>query len=254
MNESIKYSVRHALTEVGANSHSIHTVKSILVDLRDYSPNGSIIRELGDFLAHPEEKDRGIAHSNITEAFDGLIRFFRAARGLPVKGGSRFCVRPPFTDIEIMKDLFSLIAELGIASSSSTLMHKVREQQESVSACILCLLQGARFKIRSHKIPASICFISSHVHPLSKEYAPMNNNLGLYAYIPTKLVTGDDKFIYFVMTVVSTQLKPEEWIDFTKPISTNDRNEILYKIERDQRGLLKMWPIPLAEESNRGED
>lgn len=43
-----------------------------IVLARDYTPVGSIFRELGDFLAHPDEKSRGL----VIRAFQETIDFF----------------------------------------------------------------------------------------------------------------------------------------------------------------------------------
>ena len=40
--------------------------------IRDYTPKKSIFRELGDFLAHPDKKDRGI----VIESYDKTISMF----------------------------------------------------------------------------------------------------------------------------------------------------------------------------------
>ncbi|MBQ0745563.1 MAG: hypothetical protein KBT82_02220 [Marinobacter sp.] len=55
-------------------------VALFVVLTRDYAQWGSILRELGDFLAHPKEKDRGIALNSVKEAsgeFEhGLVEYF----------------------------------------------------------------------------------------------------------------------------------------------------------------------------------
>lgn len=47
-------------------------VAMFIVLARDYTPKGSIFRELGDFLAHPDEKNRGL----VIRAFQEIIDFF----------------------------------------------------------------------------------------------------------------------------------------------------------------------------------
>ncbi|RDL44151.1 hypothetical protein DN730_10995 [Marinomonas piezotolerans] len=47
-------------------------IAMFIVLSRDYTPKGSIFRELGDFLAHPDEKDRGL----VIMAFRDVIDFF----------------------------------------------------------------------------------------------------------------------------------------------------------------------------------
>ncbi len=45
-------------------------VALFLTVIRDYSEKSSIFRELGDFLAHPEQKDRGLVINSINEIVD----------------------------------------------------------------------------------------------------------------------------------------------------------------------------------------
>ncbi|MCU8075405.1 hypothetical protein [Shewanella sp. SM29] len=45
-------------------------VAMFLMLSRDYTQKGSIFRELGDFLAHPDEKDRGLVINGFQEAID----------------------------------------------------------------------------------------------------------------------------------------------------------------------------------------
>ena len=40
-------------------------VALMIVLVRDYTPKGSIFRELGDFLAHPDDKDRGLVLNSV---------------------------------------------------------------------------------------------------------------------------------------------------------------------------------------------
>lgn len=47
-------------------------VALFIVLARDYMPKNSIFRELGDFLAHPDQKDRGI----VLSSFQPVIDFF----------------------------------------------------------------------------------------------------------------------------------------------------------------------------------
>lgn len=62
-------------------------VALLVLMTRDYTPKGGVFRELGDFLAHPDAKDRGLVLSRI-EAFAEKIevnpdRAFRADHGDP---------------------------------------------------------------------------------------------------------------------------------------------------------------------------
>ena len=98
--------------DVIAQCNDSDTIKSLIVDLRQCCPRGSIIREVGDFIAHADAKDRGILHKNISTTFEGMGRIVHASKGPPVNGPARFSITPSFTDVEIVDSLFDVFDPL----------------------------------------------------------------------------------------------------------------------------------------------
>ncbi|MCX7255384.1 MAG: hypothetical protein NTZ64_01250 [Polaromonas sp.] len=68
MNEYCKHKVRQFHASFKERSFDQDDVALLIVLTRDYTKKGSIFRELGDFLAHPSEKDRGLVLNSVKSA------------------------------------------------------------------------------------------------------------------------------------------------------------------------------------------
>jgi hypothetical protein len=68
MNEYCKHKVHQFYLSLEKGSFDQDDVALFIVLIRDYSAKGSILRELGDFLAHPDKKDRGIVLNSVKHA------------------------------------------------------------------------------------------------------------------------------------------------------------------------------------------
>ncbi len=150
--------ISRVLDLIASNAHDCDTIKSLIIDLRPCCPNGSIIRELGDFIAHPE-RDRGILHKNIANTFEGMVRFFRASKGLPVDGPAGFGITPSFTDVEIVDSLFDILTTQRILPASDSRLPRIKLQRDSICICLLSLIQGATFALGDKRIPGFISIV-----------------------------------------------------------------------------------------------
>ncbi|RZT98244.1 hypothetical protein EV681_0020 [Advenella incenata] len=65
MNEYVKHSIRKFHKLYQQRVFDQDDVALILVLVRDYTAKGGLLRELGDFLAHPDRKDRGLLITEI---------------------------------------------------------------------------------------------------------------------------------------------------------------------------------------------
>lgn len=68
MNEYCKHKVFQFHKSFKERSFDQDDVALLIVLTRDYTKKGSIFRELGDFLAHPNEKDRGLVLNSVKSA------------------------------------------------------------------------------------------------------------------------------------------------------------------------------------------
>ena len=80
MNRYCRHKVHQFHESFQSCSFDQDDVALFVVLTRDYAQSGSILRELGDFLAHPKGKDRGIVLKSVEEAsgeFEkGLVEYF----------------------------------------------------------------------------------------------------------------------------------------------------------------------------------
>ncbi|MGE4268148.1 MAG: hypothetical protein AB7F25_11990 [Deferribacterales bacterium] len=79
MNSYTKHHILKFYKKYESRSFDQDDVALFIVLARDYTPKGSIFRELGDFLGHPDKKDRGIvidSYSEVIKLFDQEAEIF----------------------------------------------------------------------------------------------------------------------------------------------------------------------------------
>ena len=134
MNKVVRHSIGQAIEAIRVDRCDPFVVKSLLIDLRDVSPNGSILREIGDFIAHPAERNQGLNHRNIRRMVSEMKMAFEK-RG-------RFTIAPTFDGTRIFLELEKAVGQAGFDSQTRD---SLRAKADEIVVCILCLLQGARF-------------------------------------------------------------------------------------------------------------
>lgn len=90
-------------------------VAFFLVTARDYSSAQGVFRELGDFLAHPKEKDRGIVFGQVTKIAPLYEEYLRRDHNVPPSRVDD----PPFDGLsrkDIAQELHGLFLQAGLES------------------------------------------------------------------------------------------------------------------------------------------
>lgn|GEM_PF-5320700 len=110
--------------------------------MRDYSGHGSIMRELGDFLAHPDEKDRGIIIRSVKEATshfeENCLAYFHSKEFEP----------PVFKGLGTEEELSSELKDLFAAANISATGIGVEDGPfRDFVFCIIFLLSSCRLKL-----------------------------------------------------------------------------------------------------------
>ncbi|MEC4724303.1 hypothetical protein HWQ46_01910 [Shewanella sp. D64] len=126
-------------------------VAMFIVLARDYTPKGSIFREFGDFLAHPDEKNRGL----VIKSFQEVINFFDentletfAGAELPKKISLGIGALD-----EVMTSLCAIFALVGIE-------HEVESRNElrfrDFVFCLIFLLGNCRLKMNGQLVKIQV--------------------------------------------------------------------------------------------------
>lgn len=141
MKDSIKSNISRMSNLLCSGTFTSDQVKLIYVDLRDYSVKGSITREIGDYIAHPKGKDRGITHDCIRFQYEEFnkLRDFLSGRGN--NGSATIKVKPAFNGPEIVDDLITQMGKVGIKITLPSDLYAAME------LCIISILQDAEIII-----------------------------------------------------------------------------------------------------------
>jgi DNA modification methylase len=119
--------VQFAIDKIETDSFDHITLKGLLIDIRDYLPQNSPIKELSHFIAHPI-RNKGIA-------FDHLDVFISNFLAVNKKGGS-FNVSPVYRKEEIIESLIDSLKQLGFTINEAIFKAKEESLIESISMLI----------------------------------------------------------------------------------------------------------------------
>ena len=154
MKPSLQSNIHRRISHIAAGTFKCDDVKLLYVEIRDFSDSGSITREIGDYIAHPREKDRGLSHRRATEQYVAFKRMGDLLSGRSPGESDVIHVRPAFTGPEIVKDLVSQLATNGFANA-----HNVAVHSTAIDLCVISLLQDAVIRIDSlTKVQAAVGF------------------------------------------------------------------------------------------------
>lgn len=119
------------------------TVKLLLVDIRELARRGSIIRGIGDFLAHPM-RDKGISLPRVQAGYRELVRrTTQTERGSP-DADLDACA---LFDEKDFRQEFSQVLESHGFLDDMYLAASLRREMTGVMLCVICLLAGGRLTV-----------------------------------------------------------------------------------------------------------
>ncbi|WP_108947180.1 hypothetical protein [Shewanella halifaxensis] len=147
MNKYIHHHIERFYEKFISRTFDQDDVAMFIVLARDYTPKMSIFRELGDFLAHPDKKDRGL----VISSFQEIINFFDA-NTLEVFKGIEM-PKPKSNGLgvldEVMTSLCAIFALVGID-------HEIESKNElrfrDFVFCLIFLLGNFRLKMNGQLV------------------------------------------------------------------------------------------------------
>ncbi len=146
-NRFIPHRVNALLDAIGSGYFDEHSVRSLITDLRSYAPHASWLREIGDFLAHPDKRDRGLVHSRVLGTSAGLKEHFEILAGRYPGAQKEIEIRLCFYAEEVVDMLCAVLVQIGISLPSDPRLVLLSMRRSEVALCIVVLLQGAVFEI-----------------------------------------------------------------------------------------------------------
>ncbi|MAX53582.1 MAG: hypothetical protein CMH22_16515 [Methylophaga sp.] len=156
MNEYCKHRILSFYTLFRERQFEQDDVAFFLILIRDYSQKGSIIREVADFLAHPEEKNKGILLKRVEKIVPKMEEYI----GQVNSNDTISHTRPPiFSGLSFHKEIitgirraFQKVGLKNVAISESDI-----EYREFIF-CLIFLLSGFKLKFGNASIELTVLY------------------------------------------------------------------------------------------------
>lgn len=146
-------------------------VALFIVLIRDYAPKNTVFRELGDFLAHPDKKDRGL----VIDSFLPIVDFFDDNTESVMSGININVERP--SGIGVLEDIQS---SLNHIFKKVNLGFKIKDKNDLAFRdfifCIIFLLGNFRLKINKNLLDLKISYGNSLELSISYESSSVKRN------------------------------------------------------------------------------
>ena len=214
MNPYTRHRRKKALHAIASNTHTCETVQSLLTNLRQYS-RGTLIQELGDFIAHPDRKDQGLFHKTVAatseavkETIAGQRRGFQIHKGIPQE--------------KILKALFQALERLKLVERDTTQWNQLWAQRDSIMVCMLASIQGAMFNVGNDNYPAGLYVVPG----IPGDVGCIRFNVDF----PSEILTGE-RNVSLSWPIIETKLRAEDWLCVVDPAIPNSTSSI-YEAQR----------------------
>jgi len=140
MRENLSKDLKTIVERIQNGTFSGVELRSLLISVRCAQPHSSILEELGDFVAHYNERTKGILYKHIDNFMFKFINF-------AMSGGSVTIPGPLFNQKEVMLALIKVIRANKILGFEES---KFRSQTFNIMIKILEII--AETKIRNAKV------------------------------------------------------------------------------------------------------
>ena len=142
-----------------------------LVLVRDYTPMNSVFRELGDFLAHPDKKDRGL----VINSFKPIVDYFDKNTESVMDGGDINVNRPK--GIGVLEDIQTSLNSIFLLVE---IRHEFTNKNDLAFRdfifCIIFLLGNFKLKINGKIVDLIIKYGNALELSISYESSSVRRN------------------------------------------------------------------------------
>lgn len=153
MNAYTEYQIKNFYEKYKDQTFDQDDIALFITASRDDTNHGSIFKELGDFIAHPNLKDRGMAIKNLKPA----IKYFEENTD-DMLGGRRPTIEVPFSigfNNEILDELYSVFGMVGIYPLSRNIHSP---SFRDFIFCLIFLLGNFKLKLNKKTCPLVVTF------------------------------------------------------------------------------------------------
>jgi hypothetical protein len=136
MKKSLSNDIKTVVERIQNGSFSGVEIRSLLISVRYAQPHSLILKELGDFVAHYDERTQGILYEHIDKFMSEFINF-------AMSGGTVKIPKPLFDQEKIVTELIKVIQFNKISGFNEL---KFRSQTFKFMCKILELIAGTKIQ------------------------------------------------------------------------------------------------------------
>lgn len=147
----MKHRVNDLLDAICSGEYNEHSVRSLFLDARSHAHQGSSLREIGDFLAHPDRRDRGLVHTRVLGTSKDLRKHFDVLAGRIRDDKGVVTISLCFQAEEVVVALCEVLGRADYVKYNDPRLATLLLKRSELALCILVLLQGAVFEIANQR-------------------------------------------------------------------------------------------------------
>ncbi|MBU2892852.1 hypothetical protein KO495_05885 [Colwellia sp. D2M02] len=171
MNLYTKHHIQRFFQKYNERSFCQDDVALFIVLIRDYTPKNTVFRELGDFLAHPDKKTKGL----VIDSFQPIADFFDDNTESVMSGIDINIERP--SGIRVLEDIQT---NLNNIFKKVNLSFNIKDKNDlpfrDFIFCIIFLLGNFRLKINKKVLDLKISYGNSLALSISYESSTVKRN------------------------------------------------------------------------------
>ncbi|MBJ6749555.1 hypothetical protein [Geomonas anaerohicana] len=142
MTESEKKEISEIIKRILVGNYQHNDIRLLLIAVRDHTKN-EIIRELGNFVAHPQ-RNQGLMHDRVFRYYDQLASALQS-------GSPTLDVELPITEDITIFNLIHVL--LDLFPTLEVYINRLGEQANGIQISVMCILQGASFHRNGVNVP-----------------------------------------------------------------------------------------------------
>jgi hypothetical protein len=183
LSDKARTEIAFLFSKIRSGDFDQETVTCLLMAIREHADQGSLTREIGDFVAHPA-RDRG-----------AVLRLLSALRLQNVGGTLRVTIPMPFSGYEFPQELGNWMNKLGI-DESRRIDDAIEQRKDELLVCYLAILHHVKISIdgNSEVVLKATCQLSV--------FGGRNERLNIIAVHPNG-----------TLTAVTTCLRGQDWCE-----------------------------------------
>ncbi len=144
MKPNSKEDIQSILRQIESGSFNRRDIKLLFCELRPYLKNGESLKDIANFVAHPENRKQGVAYQYLEK----FVSEFLSAAQIGGKFTVNNTLSPVFSQMKIIQDLADNLVRLKIDVDRDVLY----SQSSAIMRCILEIVEDTKITLKNKAV------------------------------------------------------------------------------------------------------